>query len=62
MARTKNTCPIPLIDSHLRNLENGKNKEYMFYASQDSLLRNLKKCQKKEVMSYTSLRLSLEEP
>jgi hypothetical protein len=29
----KNTCPIPLIDSLFRNLENGNKKEYMSYTS-----------------------------
>ncbi len=33
MARKKNTCPIPLLDSLWRNLENGKNKEDMSYTS-----------------------------
>jgi hypothetical protein len=31
--RYKKTCPIPLLDSLLRNPKNGKNKEDMSYTS-----------------------------
>jgi hypothetical protein len=41
MARTKNTCHIPLIDSLLRNLKNGKKNKTCPIGLLDSLKRNL---------------------
>ncbi len=62
MARTKNTCPIPLFVSLCRNLKNDKNMTPCHIPLLDSLWGNFKNGKNKDVISDTSLRFSFEEP